>query len=446
MMAELETQDAIPEPSALTQAVAADMANLEGNAHLSDDIAGGTLEPDIAGAVAADMEQAHEDQFGTEMEADVGAVLDSLLGGEQVSPEGFVESQPIEQLGAEPTDLDQPFEGETGEVFADDDGTQPEQQQAEEQPAEDPMSEQLKLTQEQVEAVKRDPNLMAVAQHMHGTVQQYSDQMQQMHQNMQQMEAAAQNVRQLQQSLATPEGVQHLIRTVLSKPMGENTVAAAMESMLMHNGQPSEAAPEFLLNVALAMPDLWEQTTDRFEELNGDQDKLALWQERQRVAARERHVQAQLHSLHEQNSRTSMARLESHVRAGAKRAGLWDMNIDTMIEALPRMAHHYADSRTGEIRMPQEAIDRMVYDSLKFQQALEQKYTQEAAQRASQKATQRTRQMAQKAQGRMRQAPRPSATSRRDLNRPQQSNRNRPATWEELIDEAQQQREISRSL
>lgn len=456
--------DDAPAPSTAVQAVAEDMNNVIASqvdmsndpvSHMQEGVA-----PDVTSRVAQDMADTHMMQFGESAEDAINNVMDGLMGPEQLGPDGFIQegiiegpeqqSQPLDQLDVAPSDLSDPFEGDPTQMFPDPDQPQqqgPEPQQAQE-PEPDPIVEQLQLTQEHISAVNKDPNLQAVARHMQAAVQERQNIVSEVQQQMSELQAATKQYSDLQQSLATPEGVQHLIQQVLAKPMGPNTVAAAVEAVLTRDGKPTDEAPEFLLNVALAFPDLWEQTSDRFEELQGDEDKLSMWNERQRIAAERRHVQMQLSSLHEQNSSQGMARLESRVRQEARDAGLWEGWIDTTIESLPQFASSYTNPRTGEVNVPPEAIKQMVADAASFQQALQARYEQDAAQQASQDATKRTQRLAANARNRTRQAPpRPSTSVRRDLNNRNANNGiRRPVPYDDLINEALQQGEIARRL
>jgi hypothetical protein len=262
-----------------------------------------------------------------------------------------------------------------------------EEDEEEEEDGEDGVLESVSASE--LKAIDADPTLRKIHRHMQ---RDYTRKTMAVSAREKVAEQKEQRIQQFESVVQTPRGmVQFLTKNLEKHP---DIIGAAFEAVAT-----GENADSFLLEVALAKPEVFEKAYARFQELQDDDDARERHVERRDTAAEKNRVAREREQLRQERfDRESGALLGEALRA-AKKFGVDKEDIPEVREAVARKLAEAVDRRTGGVALSKADVAKVVRAVKKDIDAQLETAKRRLARRKTTEAQKDVRSKAKRAQG-----------------------------------------------
>jgi hypothetical protein len=160
-------------------------------------------------------------------------------------------------------------------------------------------------------------------------------------------------INEFESAVQSPKGmVQFLSKNLREHP---DIIGAAFNAVATEDG-----ADNFLLEVALAKPAVFEKAYQRFQELSDDEDALARHVERRDMASESRRVARDLEALRQERFDREAGTLLGEALRVAKKLGAEKEDIAEIRDAVARKVAESVNRKTGSVDISKDEVRKLV--------------------------------------------------------------------------------------
>ena len=199
---------------------------------------------------------------------------------------------------------------------------------------------------EEIQRIKEDPALRKLHKHMQRAFTKKTEAVARRSKELERRESELADIR-------TPKGIAEFLTEVLGQD--RNLIGVAFETVAT-----GEGAENFLVEVALQKPEVFEKAYDRFRELNDDPDELDRHKRKRDDEVESRRVKQERRKLVEDRFEDEKVRVGSEARRYAKKLGIDPDDYAVVNQALADAVRETVNVESGRIALDEREVRKIV--------------------------------------------------------------------------------------